>query len=161
MRKKTNREIEPIVRSVVDTALWQRSQVDEPDPFINTQQEANACCEAAIRNDGYYPGDIVLLDTGEVVEIMYSDGRTKSGSDPWITTYVVSNLPPGANFVMETQIIGLWKDPGATASEIARALAMISSLTYAEALDDMNEGIKAMKNSHGACEALFNLRMQP
>ena len=106
----------------------------------------------------YGTGDKVVLRSGRKVYIEKVCDDIKGRGQ----RYSVVCLPSAEPFtVPETAITELIsRNLGhitsiKTTEEVAKAIAMLTRLTYTEALEDLNKGIEAMTESDGACQTLF------
>ena len=106
----------------------------------------------------YGTGDKVVLKSGRKVYIEKVCDDIKDRGQ----RYSVVCLPLAKPFTIpETAITELIsRNLGYITSikiteEVAKAIAMLTRLTYAEALEDLNKGIEAMTESDGACQTLF------
>ena len=120
-----------------------------PAHFIDTQQEANECCKAALEYNVQSSPDLIDWLPANPHGLFMHD-------DPWeLVKQLLNRLRIAEDKIAETDAVARGY---VTTEEMAIMLAMISSLTYEDALSGMKESLEALANSKGACQELFDVR---
>jgi len=110
----------------------------------------------------YKTGDKVILASGREAVILLLEGKTDIGQQMYrVLTHKFSHVRAIEFSIHESSIKGLANSKSVCVNrdQIAKSIAMITRLTYAEAIIDIDKGIKAMNESGGACKAMFDAKI--
>ena len=105
----------------------------------------------------YRVGDKVILSSGRKATILYLENVTTGSNTHRVKTCAYASDRNIEISVYESSIKGLANSESVCVNreQIAKSIAMITRLTYAEALEDLKKDIKGMESSSSAAEIIF------